>query len=207
MTDKFVCPEPSQEAEAAFHNEPGSVRPGLRAAYAVDVPAIVRAEVEKALREAQYIDTYLAARFGESERREPASVRTMSMYEYEVERRMLQLDEPAPLDPGGATPDRGIGMVTPGTSFDERCPSVVDGKRCALIPGHKTDHLHCLGKDCACAVVHLGPCPSDRVPPPFAPPDHLPWYGPETEALLVDLANDRHDLASARAFLASREGK
>lgn len=74
MTEKFSCPEPSEEARRAYidalNAEPGTLGSVLAAAYAVDVPRIVRAEVERALRKRQEdplgfsIGTYLAARFG-----------------------------------------------------------------------------------------------------------------------------------------------
>lgn len=88
MTDRFETPIPTVKAEqaafGAFHertNRAESIMLALRAAYAVDVPAICRAEVWNAvthLSGGAYIDLspseveeetaeYLAARFGETQ--------------------------------------------------------------------------------------------------------------------------------------------
>lgn len=94
MTDRFVCPEPSPEAVDAYFNYPAtdSVTGGLRAAYLVDVPSVVRQEVELAMHwmagwmcgapsafdaRANYRvegeRRYLASRFGAPETEEPVT--------------------------------------------------------------------------------------------------------------------------------------
>lgn len=84
MTDHFEVPEPSPKAHAAAAtiindtvDQLGGFDAGgdaLRAAYAIDLPAIVRAEVERFSKHLtngyadKVMDAYLAARFGEREK-------------------------------------------------------------------------------------------------------------------------------------------
>ena len=78
MTERFVVPEPSDEAKGAYFSARGSLDNALAAAYAVDLPAIVQAEVVMALREVYtrflgrggspgafpWVRDYLTARYG-----------------------------------------------------------------------------------------------------------------------------------------------
>lgn len=78
MTDRFVVPEPSAAAIASTDEFPvDAMVCYLRAAYAVDVPAIVKAECERLVRECRgeisthiyvgNLERWIAARFGEAE--------------------------------------------------------------------------------------------------------------------------------------------
>lgn len=91
MTTRFEVPEPSVEAVVTVTHTVGGdtapVRVALYAAYAVDLPAIVKAEVERALTEVDIttervpegfkyrleVERYIAQRFGEGEALPPSS--------------------------------------------------------------------------------------------------------------------------------------
>lgn len=78
MTERFEVPDPSSKAMEAFSDYEGySTRQQVHAAMQADVPAIVRAEVEAALREVandrerditwghEAVNYYLSTRYGE----------------------------------------------------------------------------------------------------------------------------------------------
>ena len=102
MTERFEVPVPSAEAIRAYRDSQGHPGPALRAAYRIDFPAIVRAEVERAL-EAEATDPYfrdtahyLRARFGDAGEPERCGVYRAAYRHTQAGVPGIRLEETAP---------------------------------------------------------------------------------------------------------------